>query len=151
MRAVTAGNQVALPSWNLYENRRWNIAHLIMQTNCKRRKDAMYLIETERSEVADRVVAVGSCVQDLVQQIASVDFSIKIDGESLALLRTSHTVTIRGDAGEEAVVRTKEEFWNAYDLFERSAEATGGNRRVDENQIARSSLLGLSAVAALIH
>lgn len=111
----------------------------------------MYLIETERSEVADRVVAVGSCVQELVQQIASVDFSIKIDGESLALLRTSHTVTIRGDAGEEAVVRTKEEFWNAYDLFERSAEATGGNRRVDEDQIARSSLLGLSAVAALIH
>lgn len=81
----------------------------------------MYLIETERTEYANRVVAIRSWVQELIRQISSVDLFIEIDDESPTLLRTSHTVSIRGAPGQETVVLTKEEFWNEYELFERSA------------------------------
>jgi len=81
----------------------------------------MYLIETERTEYADRVLAIRSWLQELGRQIARVDLSIEIDGASQAFIRTSHTVAIRDGGAEQAVVLTKEEFWNEYDLFERSA------------------------------
>jgi len=81
----------------------------------------MHLIEERRDEYGQRVVAIQSWARELGRAIGQDDFFIEIDGEMLAFIRTSHTVRIRGDAGEEAVVLSKEEFWNEYDLFERSA------------------------------
>lgn len=87
----------------------------------KQRKDAMHLIEAERREYVQRLVAIRSWIEEVARDQAHADFSIEIDGEEPALIRTSHTVRVRSAAGEEAVVLTKEEFWNEFDLFERSA------------------------------
>lgn len=81
----------------------------------------MHWTEERREEYGQRVVAIQSWARELGRAVADADFSIEIDGEMLAFIRTSHTVRIRGDAGEEAVVLSKEEFWNEYDLFERTA------------------------------
>ena len=87
----------------------------------KQRRDAMQLIEAERGEYVQRLVAIRTWVQELARDFAHVDLSVEIDGEEPALIRTSHTVRVRSAAGEEAVVLTKEEFWNEFELFERSA------------------------------
>jgi hypothetical protein len=81
----------------------------------------MQAIEAQRDAYGRRVLAIGSWVRELGRQIARLDLSVEIDAEVLAFIRTSHTVTIRGEGGEQAVLLTKEEFWNEYQLFERSA------------------------------
>jgi len=87
----------------------------------KQRRGAMHLMEAERGEYVQRLVAIRSWVQELARGFAHVDLSVEIDGEEPALVRTSHTVRVRSAVGEEAVVLTKEEFWNEFELFERSA------------------------------
>jgi len=81
----------------------------------------MHLIEAERGGYVERIVAIRSWVHELARELARLDLSVDIDAEGPAFIRTSHTVRIRSEAGEEAVVLTKEEFWNEFDLFERSA------------------------------
>jgi hypothetical protein len=81
----------------------------------------MHLIEAEREEYVQRLVAIRSWVQEVARVLAHAELSVEIDVEEPALIRTSHTVRVCSAAGEEAVVLTKEEFWNEFDLFERSA------------------------------
>lgn len=83
--------------------------------------DAMQLIEAERREYVQRLITIRSWIEEVAQEFAHADLSIEIDGEEPGLIRTSHTVRVRSAVGEEAVVLTKEEFWNEFDLFERSA------------------------------
>jgi len=81
----------------------------------------MHLIEAERGEYVLRLVTIRSWIEEVARDLAHSEFSVEIDGEGPALIRTSHTVRVRSAAGEEAVVLTKEEFWDEFDLFERSA------------------------------
>ncbi len=81
----------------------------------------MHLIEAERAEYVQRLVAIQTWVQEVARDLAHADLSVEIDGEEPVLIRTSHTVRVRSAVGEEAIVLTQEEFWNEFDLFERSA------------------------------
>jgi hypothetical protein len=81
----------------------------------------MYWIESERIGYADRVGEISSWVSNLGRDVACGALAVEIDSESMALVRTSHTVKIATQSGEEAVVLTKEEFLNEYGLFERNA------------------------------
>jgi len=95
--------------------------HLRVLVVRKQRRDAMQVSEAERGGYVQRLVAIRSWIREVAQDLAHADLSVEIDGEEPTLIRTSHTVRVRSAAGEEAVVLTKEEFWNEFDLFERSA------------------------------
>jgi hypothetical protein len=79
------------------------------------------VIEIDTAGYADRVAAIRSRVLELARQAACAQLSIEIDAAAPAPLRSSHTVTLRADVGEEALALTEEEFWGEYDLFEHSA------------------------------
>jgi len=81
----------------------------------------MQLVEEGRGEYVERLLAIRSWVHELAQDLARSDLSVEIDAEGPAFIRTSHMIRIRSDAGEQALVLTKEEFWNEFDLFERNA------------------------------
>jgi len=107
-------NQLQNPRSNLVLRKTATVARI-------QRRVAMHPMKTRRDDYVARLMAIRSWVQELAQTLGRTDLSVEIDGEEPPLIRTSHLVRVRSTAGEETVVLTKEEFWNEFDLFQRSA------------------------------
>ena len=68
-----------------------------------------------------RVAAVTERAYELCRESGRFDLDIAIDSSSVAPVRTAHTVKLVGGESEQAVVLSKEEFLDEFDLFERAA------------------------------
>ena len=68
-----------------------------------------------------RVAAITARAREICREFGRLDLEIAIDSSSAAPVRTAHTVKFACDDNEQAVVLSKEEFLDEYDLFERAA------------------------------
>lgn len=77
--------------------------------------------EAECSSYEQRVAAVTQRAHELCREFGRLDLDVAIDSISMAPVRTAHTVKLVRNNSEQAVVLSKEEFLNEFDLFERAA------------------------------
>lgn len=70
---------------------------------------------------SERIFALQSRIRELGRALAAVELDVVIERGTLAPTRTAHTVRLRCGPDEVAVVLSREEFLNEFELFERAA------------------------------
>jgi len=76
--------------------------------------------EGECASYEQRVAAVTQRAHELCRESGRLDLEVAVDSISMAPVRTAHTVKLVRNDSEQAVVLSKEEFLNEFDLFERA-------------------------------
>lgn len=77
--------------------------------------------EADSGSYEQRVTAITARAHQICQDFGRFDLQIAIDSSSAIPVRTAHTLRLVRDDNEQAVVLSKEEFLNEFDLFERAA------------------------------
>jgi len=76
--------------------------------------------EKQRMNYEQRVTAITERAHEICREVGRSDLQVAIDSSSVAPVRTAHTVKLVRDDDEKAVVLSKEEFHDEFDLFERA-------------------------------
>lgn len=86
-----------------------------------RRAIVARVLESDCASYEQRVTAITERAHQICQEFGRFDLQIAIDSSSAIPVRTAHTLKLVRHDSEQAVVLSKEEFLNEFDLFERTA------------------------------